>query len=197
MKLKYIYLVLLCFTNHQEGNKMKKEAVKKITINAMGIALFVVLSLCLQIQIFDGFYLCLGYVVMTFYCYCIGITSGTLVGTLGVLIYCLLISGLRGMPGWALGNLFLGIVLGAGFKRIKQLKKTFAKNCILVSYIIISTAIAMLFIKSGVECILYSQPFWLRSVKNIYAFVADAFVIIISLPICKLVELKVSKTLNK
>ena len=85
---------------------MDKTAIKRISINAMGIALFVVLSLCLQVPVFQNYYLCLGYVVMTFYCYSISLISGTIVGTLGVILYCLLISGLRGMPGWALGNLF-------------------------------------------------------------------------------------------
>lgn len=38
--------------------------------------------------------------------------------------------------------------------------------------------------QSCVECVLYGQPFVLRAAKNFYAFVADAAVMLISLPLC-------------
>ena len=61
-------------------------STKKICINAMGIALFVVLTLCLQVPVFENYYLCLGYVVMMLYSYYLDTMSGTLVGTIGVLV---------------------------------------------------------------------------------------------------------------
>lgn len=172
---------------------MKKSTTKNITINAIGIALFVVLSLCFQVPIFQNYYFCLGYVAMTIYCYSIGIVSGTIVGTLGVVLYCLLISGLRGMPGWAIGNLVLGIIMGITFKWVKKLKKPIIETIISVVIIIVATAIAMLVIKSYVECLLYSQPFFVRTATNIYAFIADAIVIIVSLPICRVLEPYIEK----
>ena len=141
---------------------MKKSTIRFITNTAIGIALFVVLSLCLQVPIFQNYYLCLGYVVMTIYCYSVGVLSGTLVGTLGVILYCLLISGLRGMPGWTIGNLFLGIVLGLTFIWIKKIKKPIIETVLSILITIVSTAFAMLVIKSSVECLLYSQPFLAR-----------------------------------
>ena len=87
-------------------------SVKKICINGIGIALFVVMTLCLQVPVFENYYLCLGYVAMAFYTYYFGTTSGVLVGTLGVFLYCLLTGGLRGMPGWILGNVVIGIICG-------------------------------------------------------------------------------------
>ncbi len=176
---------------------MKNSTTKFVTSNALGIALFVVLSLCLQMPIFQNYYLCLGYVAMTIYCYSVGTLSGTIVGTLGVILYCLLISGLRGMPGWAMGNLFLGIIMGITFKYVKRLNKPIIETIIAVIVIIIATAIAMLGIKSCVECLLYSQPFLIRVAKNIYAFIADAFVIIVSLPICKILEPSLEKIFKK
>ena len=74
---------------------------RKICITAMGIALFVVLALCLQLPVFENYYLCIGYVVMTLFCCYFGPLSGMAVGGLGGVLYCLLTSGLRGMPGWA------------------------------------------------------------------------------------------------
>ena len=176
---------------------MKKNAIKTITINAMGIAMFVVLSLCLQVPVFQNYYLCLGYVVMTVYCYSIGTISGTIVGTFGVVLYCLLISGLRGMPGWAMGNLFLGIIMGIIFKLVKKIKRPIIETIISALIIIAATAIAMLVIKSCVECLLYSQPFLVRTATNMTAFIADAVVIIISLPICRLLEPHILKLFKK
>lgn len=166
---------------------------KKIAINAMGIALFVVLSACLQVPVFENYYLCLGYVVMTVFCYTLGIISGTIVGTIGVILYCLLISGLRGMPGWAVGNLILGIIMGLTFKITKKFKKPLLETIISSIFTILATAIAMLIIKSEIECLLYSQPFLLRATKNMYAFIADAFIIIVSIPLCKFLEPKLNK----
>lgn len=165
-----------------------KSKSKNIAINAMGIALFVVLAMCVRVPVFENFYLCFGYVAMTVYCYCIGAVSGTIVGTFGVVLYCLLISGLRGMPGWALGNLLLGIILGITFKHTKKLKNTFMETIISLVVIVIGTAISILGIKSGVEYFLYHEPFLFRAAKNVYAFVADVFVIVISLPIARMLE---------
>lgn len=76
-------------------------STQRIALLAVGIALFVALSMCLQVPVFENYYLCLGYVVMAVYCYSFGTVSGTIAGTLGVVLYCLVINGLRGMPGWA------------------------------------------------------------------------------------------------
>ena len=170
-----------------------KNSTKFIASNALGIALFVVMSLCLQVPIFHNYYLCLGYIVMAVYCYVIGPISGSIVGIFGVILYCLLINGLRGMPGWAVGNLLLGIILGITFRIIKKIKKPIIQIIISIAVIIVGSAIAMLVIKSYIECILYSQPFLLRTVTNVYAFIADAIVLIISLPICKILERFVQK----
>lgn len=174
-----------------------KSKIRNITINAIGVALFVVLALCIQVPVFENYYLCLGYVAMMVYCYALGATSGAIVGTLGVVLYCLLINGLRGMPGWALGNLVIGIIMGLTFKMLKKLNKPILEIIILIIVAIVATAFAMLIVKSGVESLLYSQPIWLRAAKNVYAFVADAVIIIVSLSICKLMEPKFKAFLNK
>ena len=180
-----------------ENVKKKKAALRKLTITAMGIALFVVMTLCLQVPVFENYYLCLGYVAMTFYCYAIGTASGTIVGTFGVILYCLLTGGTKGMPGWAAGNLVLGIILGITFWLVRKIKKTVLEGLISTVVIIMATAFAMLVVKSYVEYLLYYEPFVLRVAKNIYAFVADAFVIIISLPICRLLEPKLKAITSK
>lgn len=174
-----------------------KTKVMNITITGVGVALFVVLSLCIQFPVFENYYLCLGYVAMTVFCYSVGTLSGTMVGTLGVILYCVLINGLRGMPGWALGNLVLGIIMGITFKLVKKINKPVIEIIISGIVVVIATAFAMLVVKSIVECGLYAQPFWLRATKNIYAFIADSFIIIFSIPIARIVEPKIRSIYSK
>ena len=174
-----------------------KNATRQICINAMGVALFVALTLCVQVPVFQNYYLCLGYFVMTAFCYMIGAAEGAIVGTLGVVIYCLITGGVRGMPGWALGNLVIGIILGLTFKLVKKIRKPAVEIAISTFVATVSVAIGILVVKSGVEHVIYSLPFGLRVVTNIYAFIADVVIIVISIPICKLLEPKIKPMLLK
>ena len=165
--------------------------IRRISITGMGIALFVVFTLCLQVPVFENYYLCLGYVVMAVYCYSVGTLEGTIVGVFGVILYCLLTSGLRGMPGWAAGNVVIGLVLGALFKATGNRKPSLPVAAASVFVIAAACALGILGVKSLVEHLLYSQPFALRVAKNIYAFWADAFVLIFSLPVCRIIDSKI------
>ena len=167
-------------------------STKTICINAMGVALFVALSMCLRVPVFENYYLCLGYIVMTLYCYSFGPGNGVIVGVMGTILYCFLIGGLNGLPGWALGNIIIGLSLGLWFKKIKKVHNILTKILTII-IVIISVAIGILGVKSIVECFLYSQPFWLRTTNNIYAFVADIFVIIASLPLCPIINKQIKK----
>ena len=167
---------------------------QRITVMAVGIALFVALSLCLQVPVFENYYLCLGYVVMAVYCYSFGTISGTVAGTLGVVLYCLVINGLRGMPGWALGNIVLGIILGTAFHITKKMNNLLLRSALNTAAIVIGTALGILVVKSLTESILYAQPFVVRAGKNIYAFIADIVVLVISLPICMALDKTAQKS---
>ena len=164
------------------------KSTRWICLTGVGIALFVVFSLCLQVPVFENYYLCLGYLVMAVYCYSFGTVSGTIVGTAGVILYCVIIGGLRGMPGWALGNVLIGLALGTAFKLSKRLVNRWIQVLVCAVAIIVSCAVGILIVKSLTECLLYAQPMALRIAKNSYAFVADAFVLIVSIPICRIVE---------
>lgn len=168
-------------------------STKKVCLYAMGIALFVALTMCLQVPVFENYNLCLGYAVVAVYCYSFGPWAGTAVGGMGVVIYCLLTSGLRGMPGWVAGNVLIGLVLGIVFPATKQLKNKLVQWLINIIAVIASVALGMLVAKSCVECILYGQPFLFRAAKNLYAFVADAALLLISLPICSRMDAHLHK----
>lgn len=157
---------------------------KKICVTAMGCALFVVLALCVRAPVFENYYLCLGYVVMAVFCYFFGPMSAMAVGGLGVVLYCLLTDGLRGMPGWAVGNLVIGLLVGLTCKATRNMHNGLLRQLLIAAAVLLSTAVAMLGVKSLVECLLYAQPFLLRAGKNLYAFIADAVVLLISFPVC-------------
>ena len=170
---------------------------QRISLLAVGIALFVALSMCLQVPVFENYYLCLGYVVMAVYCYSFGTISGTVAGTLGVVLYCLVINGLRGMPGWALGHVVIGICLGLTFRMTKQMKNRVLATALCVAAIVAGTALGILGIKSITESILYGQPFLIRAGKNVYAFIADVAVLIVSLPVCMMLDKTARKMFPK
>lgn len=172
---------------------MNSLKIKNIIITGIGIALFVVLSLCLQIPIFENYYLCLGYIVMMIYLYSIGVTSGTIIGTMGTILYCCLINGLRGMPGWAVGNIFIGLWMGLVFGISRKIKNKYLELSFCILHSVIACTVGILFIKSGIEVLLYSQPLSLRILSNIYAFIADIFVISFSIPICWIMDRYIKK----
>lgn len=161
---------------------------KKLSLLAIGIALFVVLSMCLQVPVFENYYLCLGYVVMAVYCWCFGTLSGTVVGFFGVILYCVVISGLRGMPGWALGNVVIGVALGACFRATRRMRSQALR--LLVHAVVITAACAagILLVKSLTESLLYLQPLAVRIGKNFSAFAADTVMLLLSLPVCMALE---------
>ncbi|MBE5952474.1 MAG: hypothetical protein E7260_12985 [Lachnospiraceae bacterium] len=173
-----------------------KNSIKRITINGIGVALFVVLSLCLQVPVFENYYLCLGYVVMAVYCYSAGILSGTFVGTAGVILYCIIINGLRGMPGWSIGNIAIGLMIGTAFLLARKVRQTALSMGIIVVGIVLACAVGILGIKSLTEVILYTQPFMVRVASNMSAFVADVIVLLVAVPVCKMLDPHVKKILD-
>lgn len=178
-------------------NQMNHETLKTICYNGLGIALYVALSLCLQVPVFENYYLCLGYIVMLVYCYSFGPVSGALIGGVGCFLHCIMINGMRGMPGWMLGNIFIGFTLGYLFKLTKKMSNRVLSNILTVVMIVVVTTIAILGIKSITECLLYAQPFAVRTANNIYAFVADVVVLIVALPMCPLLDTVLLKLNDK
>ncbi len=170
-----------------------KISTKKICITAAGIALFVALSLCLQVPVFENYYLCLGYVVLAVYCYSFGAVSGTAVGVLGVVLYCLVISGLRGLPGWALGNVVIGVTLGLVFRSTKHMRSSLLRTALNAAAIVLSVTVGILAVKSVTESVLYLQPFPVRAAKNFYAWAADLVVLLLSLPVCMMLDKTVQR----
>ena len=174
-----------------------KLTARRICRDALGIALFVVLSFCIHVPVFENYYLCLGYVALVVYAGLFGGASGALVGGGGVILYCLLTSGLRGMPGWAAGNVLIGLGLGFGFSRMKPGRPLAGQTLLMGAWMLILAGAAMLGVKSLTECLLYGQPMALRITKNFYAFAADTFVMWLALPVYHLLRTRAAGILPK
>ena len=167
---------------------------RDITFIGIGIALFVVLSMCLRVPVFENYYLCLGYIVMTVYIWCFKWYEGAFIGFVGVILYCIVGDlGFNGMPGWALGNVVIGLIMGIVLKQIQKLESKTLQVILTAAAAIIATFIGIEIVKSLVDSFIVSQPFAVRFVKNTSSFIADAFVIVISLPVCALIEKQARK----
>lgn len=162
---------------------------RDITFPAAGIALFVVLSMCLQVPVFENYYLCLGYVVMTVYMWCFKWYEGAVVGFLGVILYCLIGElGFNGMPGWSVGNIVIGTIVGLSMRYIKKIRSKVLQVAVTAIIAVIATFIGIMLVKSVIDSFIVSQPVVIRMGKNLTSFIADAFVIVVSLPVCAVLE---------
>ncbi len=169
---------------------------RSVTFMGLGIALFVALSMCLRVPVFENYYLCLGYIVMTIYIWNFAWYEGAIVGSLGVVLYCIIGGlGFNGMPGWALGNIVIGLILGVTIKKIQRLKNKSLQVALIALAAIIATFFGIEIIKSLVDSIIVGQPILVRIAKNTTSFISDAFVIVASLPICLATE-KIAKELR-
>ena len=148
--------------------------VKDMCIVAVLTALGVVLSAFLQVPVYGNIKIDLSYLVIIVICY----LYGALIGGFSAMTIAMLESSLFTSLGfsisWATANLFVGLACGLAFTLTRKSElKPLIKHVINISTIVLSVAIAMLFIKTGIECGLYGIPFEVKIAKNAVAFGLD------------------------
>lgn len=177
---------------------------KKQTTTLLSIALFAIVSvICSSISILESSQICLGYVVLVLGCYATGICSGTLIGVLGTIIYCIVARDFQSLLGLTIANFVIGINLGVWMQALKEMNKErglwkfgtkFFGSLIIV---ITSTALGML-LKNMIELLVVKVPIWglleLRNIviydsgmHNVNYFIVTSLIILISIPIAVLV----------
>lgn len=140
---------------------------KKISYTAIGISLYVCLSMIVKIPVIGHIALDLGYIVFAVYCEKLGPFIGSVVGSIGCLFVSLLASGW--VPhGWILGNIFIGLTCGTFYRKNENIR-----NIIIT---IIAVFIGIGIIKTAVECYLYQIPLFVKLPKNMIAFAMDSVV---------------------
>ena len=89
----------------------------------------------------------------------------------------------------------IGVGLGLTFKATKSLKAKGIQYALWVGAVILFTALGILGVKSLIDSLIKAQPFLVRAAMNLYAFVADAVVLTLSLPLCPLLDTTAQKLL--
>lgn len=154
---------------------------KKICLTALGIALYVCVSMLLKIPVIGHISLDLGYIVLAVYCYIYGGVSGAIVGACGSFLVSLISTSWIAI-GWPLGNLLVGAVCGATYNKMKHRKMGMLINIIVT---VISVFIGVGVIKTVVECAIYSLPIGVKFAKNLVAFTMDTIVMCMGLPLAQ------------
>lgn len=138
---------------------------KTITYTAIGIALYVAVSMLIKIPMIGHISLDLGYIVLAFYCMLFGPIPAAIVGASGAFLVSLIASGWIAI-GWPLGNLLIGAVCAAVYKPEKPIRN--------IGITILMVFIGVLGIKTAVECPLYGIPILVKIPKNLVAAIADS-----------------------
>ena len=150
-----------------------KKMIFNLCLNAILIALGVVLSSFLQIPIFSNIKIDLSYVVIILMCMLFNPFQAGLSAMTIAMLESSLFTAYGFSISWAMANLFIGLACGTVFQLTKNMDKKWLKYVINISSIVISVAIAMLLIKTIIECKLYAIPFEVKIVKNLVAFGVD------------------------
>lgn len=146
--------------------------IKNICYIGMGIALYFVLSMALNIPLIGHLKTDLGYIAFGTWCVLFG-WQGCIVGAAGCLLESLLVSGWIPI-GWILGQITIGLICGTAYKKCKS---TVVNVIITIAAVFMGVA----GIKTLIECELYSIPLVVKLSKNLIAAVADTIPMLIGL----------------
>lgn len=154
---------------------------KNICLIALGIALYICVSMSIKIPVVGHISLDLGYIVLAVYCYIYGGVSGAIVGACGCFLVSLMTTGWIAI-GWPLGNLLIGTMCGVVYNRVKD--KPWGV-LISMGITVVAVFIGVGIIKTVVECAIYGLPLTVKFAKNLVAFVMDAAVMCVGIPFAK------------
>ncbi len=144
-----------------------KGYTKKIAFLGIGIALYVVLGLIINIPLLAGTHLQtdLGYIAFSIFLLMFG-WQAAIVGVVGCLVESLITSGW--VPyGWLVGQLFIGVACGLVYTKTN-------KKWLHVIVTVASVFIGIVGIKTVIECAMFGIPLAVKAPKNLVAFIADA-----------------------
>lgn len=164
---------------------------KKITYLAMGIALYVVLSMAIKIPLISHIQTDFGYVAYGAFLSFFGLPA-IIVGVAGCIIESLIFSGWVPI-GWAIGQIAIGLMCGISFKCIAKIDNAFLRYIAYILIISFSTFVGIGIIKTVIECILYGIPFQIKFFKNCIATIADIPPMIIGVVVAEIIDKRVRK----
>lgn len=161
---------------------MSKLKTNNITGIAILTALYCVLSALMKFSIIGAISLDLGYIALAVGCEKYG-SWAAFIGAVGCGIESILFSPYGFSISWFVANLIIGLGCGYVFTHSNNFWKK-------IIGIILFVGIAMLGVKTLIECNLYGIPFEVKIVKNIVAFGIDSITMIIGLWLSNRINLK-------
>lgn len=162
--------------------------LKLICNLGMGIAIYTVLGMMVKIPLIGHIQTDLGYIAFGAYLYLFG-APAAIVGIVGCLFESLLVSGWVPI-GWMLGQLVIGLICGFMLKRVGRYKRKSIKVLAIVALVTASVFLGIGFVKTIIECKLYSIPYEIKFAKNAVAATADVIPMLLGIYIGKLVNRK-------
>lgn len=162
--------------------------LKLICNLGMGINLYAVLGLMVEIQLLGHIQTYLGYIAFGAYLYLFG-APAAIVGIIGCLFESILVSGLVPI-GLMFGQLVIGLICGFMLKRVCRYKRKSIKVLAIVALVTASLFLGIGFVKTIIECKLYSIPYEIKFAKNAVAAIADVIPMLLGIYVGKLVNRK-------
>lgn len=145
---------------------------KDICEIAIGVALYVVLSISIKLPLIGHIQSDLGYAALGAYCVFYGAAGGAIVGAVGCAIESFIFSGWF-PPGWFLGQIFIGVFCGLVFKATGRVKSKAERLTINILVAVFALFVGIAIIKTAVECAMFHIPVEVKFVNNFTAFAAD------------------------
>lgn len=167
---------------------------KKICLTALGIALYVALSMTAKIPFIGHISLDLGYIVLAVYCWMFGSVVGGIVGAVGCTLVSILASGWF-PPGWLVANLYIGMFCGWIFGPKNH---GYSGKPRIVHYMAVigSVLLGVGVFKTLIECQLYGIPLEVKAPKNVFAAVIDMVTMCVGLYIAPMIEHRINSPKN-
>lgn len=162
--------------------------LKLICNLGMGIALYTVLGMMVKIPLIGHIHTDLGYIAFGAYLYIFG-APAAIVGIVGCLFESLLVGGWVPI-GWMLGQMVIGLICGFMLKRVGRYKRKSINVLAIVALVTASVFLGIGFVKTIVECKLYSIPYEIKFAKNAVAAISDVIPMLLGIYIGKLVKRK-------
>lgn len=158
-------------------NELSK--TNKLTMCAMGIALYVVLSMVIKIPLFGHTSLDLGYIAFAVYCYYFGML-GAVVGTVGCCFVSMLSSGWFPIE-WMAGQVVIGLIVGYFCYKYRRNHYNILYHDYVSIWrdyfiIILSVFLGIAVIKTGVAYFMYHMALGPKIIKGLITAGMDAFV---------------------
>ena len=177
----------------------KLSFTKKLTLYAIGAALFVVVGCTIPISIPNtSAHIDLGYAVMMVYAYLFGPIAGLLVGGLGRFLEDMILFGSIGSPGWLIASICIGFLSGLLLKSSRKGTSKGIRATISIIGILLVNAVFLIGFAPFISSLWNGVPYVAKLPSGVAAFITNSIsMLVIGLPLAKILEKPTLKIFNK